>query len=393
VLGTSYGIIPTVEQAPSFHVGLNAHLLSLRRSYRSAGANWYIYNILHHLPTADPELRYTSFLYEPLFFPPQGLDVRRSAWSTGTPIRRIAWEQLVAPFVLRREHIDLLHAMAFVAPVISPCPTVVTVLDLSFLLYPRAFKVVNRSYLRTMTRLSVRKARQVIAISESTRRDVIAHFGVPASRVHTVYCGVDRSLRRATEAEIAAFRRRKGLPERFALFVGTIEPRKNIVRLVEAFSALRPWDVDHAHLVIAGAKGWLYDAVFARTQELGLQDRVHFAGYISEAEKPLWYSAATCFCYPSLYEGFGLPPLEAMACGVPVIASNASSLPEVVGDAAITVPPTDTTALADALRSMLTNRVLRQEMAARGLARAARFSWEQAAKQTASIYRLAWEGT
>jgi glycosyltransferase involved in cell wall biosynthesis len=301
---------------------------------------------------------------------------------------------LAAPFVSRRERIDVWHAMAFVAPLLCPCPTVVTVLDLSFLRFPEAFKAFNRLYLTLMTRISVRRASRVIAISESTRQDVIELLGVSPQRVHRVYCGVDSSLSAASREEIDAFRREKGLPERFILNLGTVEPRKNVVRLIEAYALLLESaldKMDDVHLVIAGGKGWLADPIYARVDELGLHGRVHFVGYVAETEKRLWYNAAACFCYPSLYEGFGLPPLEAMACGVPTITSDAASLPEVVGDAGLTVPPLDVCALATALRRVLADRDLCADLAAKGRVRAAQFSWTEAARQTARLYRLAGE--
>jgi glycosyltransferase involved in cell wall biosynthesis len=194
---------------------------------------------------------------------------------------------------------------------------------------------------------------------------------------------------------VAAFCREKGLPERFVLFLGTIEPRKNVTTLVDAFAALIAAEARRAaglQLVVAGGRGWLSDPVYARVEELGLQDRVRFAGYVPEQDKALWYNAASCFCYPSLYEGFGLPPLEAMACGSPVVTSNVSSLPEVVGDAALTVDPLDSAALCDALRRVLFDRRLKDELSALGAARARRFSWSEAARQTADVYRYAGEG-
>ena len=372
------------------HIGLNAHLLSLGRDYRGAGATWYIYNTLCHLDTADSELRYTAFTNEPRFSPPQGMRVRRSRWPTATPYGRIAWEQLCAPIVLRRERVDVLHGMAFVAPLLSPCPTVVTVLDLSFLRFPAAFSTFKRLYLRLMTRLSARRAAKVIAISESTRRDVIDLLGVPAERVERIYCGVDSRFRPLPLSEVAAFRQEKGLPERFVLFLGTIEPRKNVVALIEAFSALvaaEPRERADLHLILAGGRGWLAEPIYARVEELGLQDRAHFFGYVPEEEKALLYNAAACFCYPSLYEGFGLPPLEAMACGVPVVTSNVSSLPEVVGKAGLTVDPTDRAALRDALRRVLSDRGLRDELSTQGQIQARQFSWRQAARKTARVYR------
>jgi len=383
-----------VNEAHTIHVGLNAHLLSLEKNYRSAGPNWYTYHMLRHLPVAAPELRYTAFTYEPRFSPPRGMQVRRTRWSTVAPPKRIAWEQLVAPILLRRERVDLLHGMAFVAPLMCPCPTVITVFDLSFLLFPSTFKATRRLYLRLMTRISARQARQVITISESTRRDVIARLAVPAERVQTVYCGVDASFQPLSTKEVESFRQKKGLSERFILFLGTIQPRKNIVRLVDAFATLiaaDPKGMSDLYLIVAGSKGWLSEPVFARVEELGITDRVRFPGYVPEEEVRLWYNAAVCFCYPSLYEGFGLPPLEAMACGLPVITSDTSSLPEVVGDAGLTVPPEDTHALSEALHRVLTDSTLRADLAQKGLARARRFSWFEAARQTAAVYRRAWE--
>jgi glycosyltransferase involved in cell wall biosynthesis len=383
-----------VTETHKDHVGLNAHLLSLEENYRGAGINWYIYNLLYRLPDAGPELRYTAYLHEPRFAPRQGMDVARPGWSTATPWRRIAWEQLVAPSVLRRDRVDLLHAMAFVSPLMSPCPTVVTVLDLGFLYYPEAIKRGRRLYLQWMTHLSVRRARRVIAISANTRRDIIARFRVAPERVETVYCGVDRRFQPLPAQDVAAFRQQKGLPERYILFLGTIEPRKNVTSLLSAYAQLverAPVETSGLALVIAGAKGWFYRDVFTQVEALGLAQRVHFPGYVPEAEKPMWYNAATCFCYPSLYEGFGLPPLEAMACGVPVITSDTSSLPEVAGDAARMVPPLDVDALCTALHELVTKPSLRAELAQRGRRQAQRFSWEQAARQTVQIYHLAME--
>lgn len=375
----------------SIHIGLNAALLSLGENYRSAGINWYIYHLLRHLPEADPTLCYTAFLSETRFCPPPGLRVVLPCWSTHAPVKRILWEQMIAPGVLRREKVDLLHALAFVSPLLSNLPTVITVLDLSFFKFPRAFRLTNRLYLQTMTRVSVRRAAQVIAISESTRQDVIAQLGVPAERVQTVYCGVEPHFTPLPTAEVEAFREQKGLPRRFVLFLGTIEPRKNIVRLIEAFASLadRFREVD---LIIAGAKGWFFEPVFARVQELGLSGRVHFPGYVPEADKVSWYNAAELFCYPSLYEGFGLPPLEAMACGTPVIVSNATSLPEVVGDAGVTVNPQDVAELSEAMACLLAAPSRRAELAERGRARARLFSWAETARRTTQVYRLAWQG-
>jgi glycosyltransferase involved in cell wall biosynthesis len=374
-----------VDQTP-VHIGINAHLLSLAHTYRGAGINRYIYNLLLNLALADQEHQYTVFLGDRRFPPNPGLTLRTSWLPTTHPLVRIGWEQLVQPFVLWQEKIDLLHSLAFVTPLISPCPSVVTIYDLSFILFPKGFKYSKRLYLTLLTRPSARSAKRVITISESTKRDTVRLLGVSPEKVDVVYCGVDKPFCPLPEREVASFRQKRGLPERIILFVGTIEPRKNVARLVEAYSRLRDGQIK---LVIGGARGWLYEEVFARVEELELTGDVLFPGYIPPDELPLWYNAAELFVYPSLYEGFGLPPLEAMACGTPVITSNVSSLPEVVGKAGLTVDPMDSEGLAEAMNQVLSDGILRQSMREQGLARAGRFSWANAAQETVEVYQRA----
>lgn len=374
-----------MAQTPK-HIGLNAHLLSLAQTYRGAGISWYIHNLLLNLAPADQENQYTVFLGDRRSLPNSGLTLRTSWLPTTNPLVRIGWEQLVQPFALWQEKIDLLHSLAFVTPLLSPCPSVVTIYDLSFLIFPEGFKDAKRLYLTLLTPPSAQKARRIITISESTKRDTVRLLGVSSERVDVVYCGVDKAFHPLPEGEVASFRQKRGLPERIMLFVGTIEPRKNVARLVEAYSRLREGQVK---LVIGGARGWLCEEVFARVEELGLTGDVLFPGYIPLDELPLWYNAAELFVYPSLYEGFGLPPLEAMACGTPVITSNVSSLPEVVGKAGLTVDPMDSDSLAEAMKQVLSDEALRQSMRERGLARASRFSWAKAARETVEVYRRA----
>jgi glycosyltransferase involved in cell wall biosynthesis len=372
------------------HIGLNAHLLSLTETYRGAGINCYIRNLLTYLPRVDRDNRYTAFLGDGRFTS-AGLALKLSRLPTSRPVIRILWEQAVQPFALKKERVDLLHALAFVVPLLSPCPSVVTIYDLGFLLYPEGFKRAKRFYLSLFTRLSARRARRIIAISESTKRDVVRLLGVSPDKVDVVYCGVDEAFRPLAEDQVAGFRAKRGLPERFILFVGTIEPRKNITMLIEAFANLPTCQLANLKLVIGGAKGWFYQDVFARVEELGLEEEVIFPGYIPVSELPLWYNAAELFVYPSLYEGFGLPPLEAMACGTPVIVANTSSLPEVVGEAGLTVNPLDVEGLTGAMRQALDDEDLRRGMRERGLLRARGFSWAKTARETVEVYRRAME--
>jgi glycosyltransferase involved in cell wall biosynthesis len=274
--------------------------------------------------------------------------------------------------------------MAFVTPALSFCPTLATVYDLSFIHFPDRFPRWQRLYLLSQTRRSCRQARRVITISESSRQDVHRYFGVPLARIDVVWPGVDDIFRPLPKAEVAAFRRRGGLPERFILHVGTLQPRKNIPILLEALARLQE---PHLSLVLVGSKGWLFDEIFNRVEELGLQERVLFRGYVPDKELPLWYNAASLFVFPSLYEGFGMPIVEAMACGTPVIAANTSSIPEATGEAALLFAPQDVAGLAEQLMALLNNGDMAMALRKLGLRQAQQFSWPRAGQETAAIYR------
>jgi glycosyltransferase involved in cell wall biosynthesis len=370
------------------HVGLNAQLLSLDRTYRGAGINTYIYQLLCRLGQISALHRCTVFLNERRFIA-EGLVLHYASGLTRRPPVRILWEQLALPGILRRSRVDLLHAMAFVAPARAPCPFVVTIYDLSFLRHKEAFRPFNRWYLSRFTPISAQRARRVIAISESTKRDIVQFLNVPPERVDVIHCGVDPTFRRLPTQQVDRFRRERGLPERFVLYVGTLEPRKNLDRLIRAYGQWRASDPGAPHLVVAGARGWYYEQIFRDVQVMGLVDDIMFPGYVPADELPWWYNAAGLFAYPSLFEGFGLPVLESMACGTPVICSDVSSLPEVVGDAALLVMPDDEAGLAEAMRHAWSDAALRQEMSERGQVRARLFTWEQAASQTVQTYERA----
>jgi glycosyltransferase involved in cell wall biosynthesis len=368
------------------HVGLNAQLLSGSAGYRSAGIHGYIAQLLRWLPAADARLRYTAFANRAAAALIGELPVRSTRWPTMRPWARLVWEQFVQPLVARQAGLDLLHGLAFVLPLAQPCPTIVTVHDLSFTLFPGLFRGVNAAYLRLFTRLSCGRATRIIADSENTRADVIRLYGVPGQRVKAIPLGVDARFHPRPPDAVAEFRRAHCLPDRFILFVGTLEPRKNLIKLIEAFSSITSKTSD-LKLVLVGGKGWYYAPVLAVVERLNLGERVILAGYVSADELPLWYAAADVFAFPSRYEGFGVPVLEAMACGTPVVTSTASSLPEVAGDAALTVSPDDVDGLAEALRRALTDTAWREEARAQGIARAATFTWESTARRTARVYR------
>ncbi|MCL5074138.1 MAG: glycosyltransferase family 4 protein [Chloroflexi bacterium] len=372
-------------------VGLNAHLLSLTSSYRGAGISRYIWNLINHLGRVSQSERYVLFLGDPkvasTLMPDDCFGLRLSSLPTVRPLLRILWEQLLQPLALLQEHIDVLHSLGYVQPILCASRSVVTVHDLSFLLYPRIFNRLNRLYLSVFTYLSTRRADKVIAVSENTKRDLIRLLNVPADKIVVIGHGVEESFRPLAESEVAAFRERQGLPAAFILFVGTLEPRKNISTLLKAYAQLRRESHLPHKLVIAGAKGWLYERIFTQARELGLQDDVLFPGYIALDQLPLWYNCADLFVYPSLYEGFGFPPLEAMACGTPLVCSQASSLPEVVGEVGVLVDPLAVEEWAGAMVKVLSEPALRWELRQKGLARARLFSWEGTARRTLEAYR------
>jgi glycosyltransferase involved in cell wall biosynthesis len=274
--------------------------------------------------------------------------------------------------------------MAFVVPFVAACPAVVTVYDLSFLHFPEQFPALQRWYLTSQTKRSCRAAQRVITISESSRQDVHQFFGVPLSQIDVVYPGVNGRYRPLPPAQISAFRQKHNLPERFILHVGTLQPRKNIPTLLAALAKL---DAKDMQLVLAGGKGWLYNEIFAQIEALGLVDRVIFPGYVDDEDLPLWYNAAALFAFPSVYEGFGMPVVEAMACGTPVVASNASSIPEAVGNAGLLFNPHDAADLADRMARVLNDSTMSATMRSNGLQHAMNFSWEAAGRETAVIYR------
>jgi glycosyltransferase involved in cell wall biosynthesis len=301
---------------------------------------------------------------------------------------RILWEQFVLPRHLRQDGVSLHHGTVNALPVAWRGPSVVTILDLTFLRMPQAFNLGNRMYLGWAVRYAARNADRIITISEATRRDVIRLLRVPPQRVKRVYCGVDERFKPMRDGRaIAAFREKRRLPDNFILYLGTLEPRKNVARLVQAYATLRRRETTSYPLVLAGGRGWGEAAIFAEIERSGYADDIRYVGYVPEEDMTLWYNAATLFVYPSEYEGFGLPPLEALACGTPVVASNASSLPEVMGDAGILVDPKDPDAIADGIQRVLEDETLRNQLANRAPSRASAFTWQQMATETLAIYR------
>jgi glycosyltransferase involved in cell wall biosynthesis len=243
-------------------------------------------------------------------------------------------------------------------------------------------------YQRVFTSRSVRRATRVIAVSEATKRDLVEYFHLAPDAIAVVYPVVDEDFQPCLDLErLRAFRARHQLPDRYILFLGTLEPRKNILSLVEAYARLRSLDPQAPRLIVAGARGWYFEDIFERVKALALEPYITFAGYISREEQPLWYAASELFVYPSIYEGFGIPVAEALACGIPTITSNVSSLPEAGGTVALQVTPDDPVALACAMQGSLADETARPRALSEGPRWTERFSRLRAATACAQIYQ------
>lgn len=299
--------------------------------------------------------------------------------------RRLRWQQWDVPRRAQVARANLLHVPGFDAPLWKPLPVVLTVHDLIGKLFPQNLPPVSRFYWSLWLPFSLRFADEIIVNSECTRRDVMRLAGLPAERIEVVHLGVDEGFRPLAFEEIEARRARYGLPRHAILYVGTLEPRKGIDTLIDAFAEMVGRHPHH--LLLAGKRGWYWEPILRRVAERRLEDRVRFLDYVAEGDLPALYASASVFAFPSRYEGFGLPVLEAMACGTPVVCSNAGALPEVAGDAALLVPPDKPRALAEALEAVLDDEGLRDSLREKGLQRAGQFTWERTAQGTLRAYQ------
>ncbi|RME42396.1 MAG: glycosyltransferase family 1 protein, partial [Chloroflexi bacterium] len=350
---------------------------------------WYALRLLQALAQIDRQNEYILLQHrrqtEPLIKAP---NFSSAALLAPVHHRFEQWPLSLETSLLR---LDLIHSPDFIPPLHNRIPAVITVHDLGFLLFPNfVTKEAARYY--GQTELAVRRASRIIAVSNSTRADLVRYLGAPESKIHVIYEAADPIFRpmSQTDARSILATARIRLPERYLLFVGTIEPRKNLGTLLRAYHKLRQdYDVD-IPLVLAGAPGWLANDIDELVTQLDLGRYVIFTGNVPDNEQLCaMYNLAVMLLHPAYYEGFGLPPLEAMACGRPVICSNAGSLPEVVGDAALMVAPEDVEAWTVAMHRLLNDEELRRTLSDKGLARARTFSWQKAAEQTLEVYRQA----
>jgi glycosyltransferase involved in cell wall biosynthesis len=314
-----------------------------------------------------------------------GLRLRPVAAARAGRPARIAWTQLLSGRAARAAGADLLHGVHYELPLAARLPRVVTVHDLTLVTHPEWHEAGKVRYFGWAMRRAVRAAARVLCISATTASDLAERLQVAPDRIEVTRLGTDRGP--ATEAEVAALRRRLGLDGPYLLGLGTVEPRKDLPTLVRAFAALAA-DLPH-RLVLAGLAGWGSGALAEAVAASGVADRVLLTGYLPEADKAALLTGADVFAYPSRYEGFGLPVLEAMACGTPVVTTTGGSLPEVAGDAAWLVDPGDAPALAAALAKLASDLTARQAASTRGRARAATFTWDRCAAETVAAYHHA----
>jgi glycosyltransferase involved in cell wall biosynthesis len=346
------------------------------------GTEWYSLRVIEGILRLN-EGRHDVRLYSNGPLPP---DLFSGAEARSIPFRRL-WTHARLSGEMLLHAPDVLFVPAHVLPLIHPRASVVTVHDLGYLYYPEAHKEGDRRYLDWSTRWNAHQAAAVLADSGATKADLVRAYGARPDKIHVVHLGRDERIARVTNPlRLAEIRAKYDLSQRYFLYLGTLQPRKNLERVVQAFEAIcgRP-ELAGAQLVLAGRKGWLYDSLFARVEAAGLGERVIFPGYIPDEDVPALLSAATAFVFPSLYEGFGIPVLEAGGCGVPVITSNTSSLPEVAGDAALLVDPHDVDAIAEAMYRVVTDPDLAAELTRRGHENVKRFSWERCARETLAV--------
>lgn len=341
---------------------------------QKTGFGFYVKNLIDNLKKIDPKNEYI------LLRPETEKDF-------STP-QRFIWDQFKVPKLARQARVDILHQPCFSAPLFYRGKIVITVHDLISMHFPKNLPFASRMFYSKWMPFTYRRADKIIAISEDTKKDIMARLHINEDKIKVIHSAVAPDFKVISDADyLAKIKVKYNTGDQFILDVGTLEPRKNLLFLVRAYNlAVQQAHIPHK-LVLSGKKGWYYDDLFKLIRDLKLEDKVIFAGYVAEEDLPALYNAADLFAFPSLYEGFGFPPLEAMACGTPVISSNTSSLPEVVGEAGILLAPENEQVWADKMVEVISNQALRQKMRAAGLAQAQKFSWEETARQTIKVYQ------
>lgn len=346
------------------------------------GDRTYALNLMRALARVDAENEYFLYTWEPTTLTDLEAPNFHPVVLPASP--RWLWTPLSFPRDLARRGADLAHVQ-YIIPPSSPRPVTTTIHDVAFRRFPELFPLKHRLLLNWLIPMAVEHSAAVITGSEATKRDLLEFYDVRPEKVHVTPYAADPVYRPMDREEARqAVRRRLRVPVPYILSVGVLQPRKNLPRLVRAYNRIAN-SIPH-RLVLTGKEGWASEELRAAVAEAPPGNQPVFTGYVADADLPVLYAGADLFCYPSLYEGFGLPPLEAMACGTPVLTSNVSSLPEVVGEAGLTVDPRDEAAIADGIRSLVEDPERRLALAEAGLRRAAEFSWDRTAQETVAVY-------
>jgi glycosyltransferase involved in cell wall biosynthesis len=357
------------------------------RKLHDFGIGTYIRNLLRHLARLDSQ---TEFV---IFCRPEDRETLAAVGENFRPVPETSGnysiaEQVKIPWALRREGVTLFHAPHYVLPPLVRCRSVVTIHDVIHLMFPQYLP--NRvafAYAKWSITQAAQRATRIMTVSHSSKRDILRFVDTEPGKIDVIYNAYDeRFAIEPREEDVVRVRERYQLADEFVLYAGNVKPHKNLERLIDAFAIVRKRGLDHLKLVLIGDEISKYTALRRAVHQHQLHSYVRFLGYLPEETLAVMYRLAGVFVFPSLYEGFGLPPLEAMASGTPVVTSNVSSLPEVAGDAAVLVDPYDPQAIADGIYRVLTDETLRREMVHKGIARAGQFSWEQSVRHVRAIY-------
>jgi glycosyltransferase involved in cell wall biosynthesis len=357
------------------------------RKLRDYGIGTYVRNLLRHLSRIDHDTEYVLLCRPADYGLVEGLGENFRPVAESAPSYSVR-EQLLVPMDLRRERVDLFHAPHYVLPPLTPVRSVVTIHDCIHLRFPQYLPhKLGYAYARGSLWFATHRSSRIMTVSEASKRDILRYFRVPAAKIDVIHNAIDERFgRMPAEEEIARVRERYQLNDPFVLYAGNIKPHKNLERLIEAFHMLRRGDLEHVKLLIIGDEVSKYATLRRAVHRYKLHKHVRFFGFVPDETLAVLYRLASVFVFPSLYEGFGLPPLEAMASGTPVVTSNVSSLPEVVGDAALLVDPYEPEAIAQAMREVLTDQALRESLVRKGLARVGLFSWDRSVRRVREIY-------
>ncbi len=371
-------------------IGINTRYLQRRMS----GIERYIQELIFNLAKIDTTHNYILFFNKDTPLPPtpiaKNFSTMISKFPTNQRWLRLIWEHMYLRYEIKKNNLSLFHGPAFFVPIWKPraCKYVITVHDIAFIKYPKTFTFSTQLYYKLLFSRSLKLADMIITDSESTKYDIMQNYFIEEDKIKVIYLGVsDVFFKRQKPQDILNIKKKYKLPEKYFLFTGVLSPRKNLIRILKAFSILKQEKAYNKYkLIIVGRKGWLYEGIFTQVKKLCLQDEVSFIDHIPEEHFSVLYHCAEIYLFPSLYEGFGLPILEAMACGCPVITSNVSSMPEVAGDAALLINPTNIQELIQVIKTICEDKTLQKQLRAKGFKQVKKFSWKKTAEETIQVY-------